>query len=442
MLTLSITNLHPIPKLVVTSFIVLFCFYSQDTVSIEPSSPRTESGTDLSPPLHQVGLGDYREGYDSLTYQTDSKAIIETRGVGQLLNPKQRATPLGLPQLSSMPSTEEINLGRRLFFDRRLSANGTLSCGMCHIPEQGFTQNELATPVGHEGRSVRRNVPSLYNVAYVKDLFHDGREQSLEDQVWSPLLAANEMANESRTAVIDKIISIDPYPELFAAIYVDGITEESLGRAMAAYQRILLSADSAFDRWYYGFQNQTASPSEYPSDAIKGFALFRSTGCADCHQFDQKTALFTDGRFHNTGVGYRRYVQSNRPIRLQVSPGVFIKLSINLEVEALGDEGRAEITGRAVDRWRYRTPSLRNIALTAPYMHDGSIATLEEVVEFYAQGGGGDPKQDPRTIELTLSEDDQIAIVKFLKTLTSENVDALVSDARSIQIGDTSVKRE
>ena len=163
--------------------------------------------TPLTDAAHRVGLADSRVGYESASYVTDSKGVIQTLGERQPLFQLSVNPPLGLPAVPNHLDPAEIDLGRELFFDRRLSKNETLSCAMCHIPEQGFTQNELATPVGHLGKGVRRNVPSLYNVAFAEDLFLDGREQSLEAQIWSPLLAENEMANESREAVLAKLAS-------------------------------------------------------------------------------------------------------------------------------------------------------------------------------------------------------------------------------------------
>ena len=389
---------------------------------------------------HKVGLADSRVGYESVSYVTDSKVVIQTLGERQPLFELSVNPPLGLPAVPSHLDPAEIDLGRQLFFDRRLSKNETLSCAMCHIPEQGFTQNELATPVGHLGRGVRRNVPSLYNVAFAEDLFLDGREQSLEAQIWSPLLAENEMANESRQAVLAKLASNGLYRERFTKTFAEGLTEKTLGRALAAYQRALLSGDSPFDRWYFGGDELSdkggSRGNGYPALAARGFAVFQDKGCASCHRFNDSSALFTDGQFHNTGTGYRRASRALRPPSVQLAPGVFVVPTVDAETETFTDDGRYEVTGLEVDKWRYRTPSLRNVALTGPYMHDGSIATLEAVVAFYAGGGGGDPAQDPRTRSGELTQSDQEALVAFLKTLTSLNVDALVSDARSVTIGE------
>ena len=378
-----------------------------------------------------------------MSYVTDSKVVIQTLGERQPLYELSVTPPLGLPAVTRQLDPAEIDLGRQLFFDRSLSKNETLSCAMCHIPEQGFTQNELATPVGHLGKGVRRNVPSLYNVAFVEDLFLDGRERSLETQIWSPLLAENEMANDSREAVLAKLALNGLYRERFAKTFEEGLTEKTLGQALAAYQRALLSGDSPFDRWYFGGEELSAKPgsvtNDYPALAARGFAVFQHKGCASCHRINDSSALFTDGQFHNTGTGYRRAGRALRPPSVQLAPGIFVVPNVDAETETFTDEGRYEVTGLESDKWRYRTPSLRNIALTAPYMHDGSIATLEAVVAFYAMGGGGDPAQDPRTRSMQLTQPDQAALVTFLETLTSSHVDALVSDARSVTIGERTV---
>ena len=402
------------------------------------------AGTDtpVTDRVHKVGLADSRVGYESVSYVTDSKVVIQTLGERQPLFELSVNPPLGLPAVPSHLDPAEIDLGRQLFFDRRLSKNETLSCAMCHIPEQGFTQNELATPVGHLGKGVRRNVPSLYNVAFAEDLFLDGREQSLEAQIWSPLLAKNEMANESREVVLAKLALNAGYAARFAETFDEGLTERTLGRALAAYQRALLSGDSPFDRWYFGGEGVSADEASvangYPALAARGFAVFQDKGCASCHHINDSSALFTDGQFHNTGTGYRRADRTLRPPSVQLAPGVFVVPTVDAETETFIDDGRYEVTGLEADKWRYRTPSLRNVALTSPYMHDGSIATLEEVVAFYAEGGGGDSAQDPRTRSVRLTQSDQVALVAFLRTLTSSHVDTLVSDARSVTIGERS----
>jgi len=235
-----------------TKWAVALCLYAFALLCLPLAHVFAATDTPVTDGVHRVGLADSRVGYEAVSYVTDSKVVIQTLGKRQPLYELSVTPPLGLPAVTSQLDPAEIDLGRRLFFDRRLSKNETLSCAMCHIPEQGFTQNELATPVGHLGKGVRRNVPSLYNVTFAEALFLDGREQSLEAQIWSPLLANNEMANDSREAVLAKLASNDFYRKRFAEIFEEGLTQSTLGRALAAYQRALLSGDSPFDRWYFG----------------------------------------------------------------------------------------------------------------------------------------------------------------------------------------------
>lgn len=386
-----------------------------------------------APPAEaQVGRTDPRAGYEALDFQTRTVQVSTTPGAALDLAALAATPPLGLPPLQELPAAEYIELGRRLFFDRRLSANETLSCGMCHVPEQAFTQNELATPVGIQGRFVRRNAPALYNVAYRQRLFHDGRETLLTEQIFSPLLAANEMGNVSREAVLARIKALPGYDAEFARLFAGGLDEESLGRVLAAYQSALLSADSPFDRWFYGGDSAGAD-----EQARAGFFLFVEAGCNGCHTFGNEHAHFTDDALHRTGVEYASRASEAQPAsKLQIAPGVIVPLTVTVPAPERNDLGLEEVTGRPEDRFRYRTPSLRNVALTAPYMHDGSLATLAEVVAFYDAGCGDDPGRDPRLKPLGLSADEQQALVAFLESLTGANVDDLAADARSVPIGE------
>ena len=347
------------------------------------------------------------------------------------------APPLGLPAMrppaENPEDAKKISLGRKLFFDRRLSFNGTLSCAMCHIPEQGFTQHELRTPVGIEGRFVKRNAPSLYNVGYRQRLFHDGREFSLENQVWEPLLRANEMGNPSMGVVIERLREAPDYRGLFTAAFGRGPGAETIGQALASYQRSLVSANSPFDRWYFGRDTQALGAA-----AQRGFALFKSSGCGGCHVVQSDYALFTDGGFHDTGIGYARAMNTaaagSRRVRL--APGVEVVPTVEFARPEANDLGRYEATGRTEDRWRYLTPSLRNVALTAPYMHDGSLPDIASVLEFYNAGGVPHPALDPRIQPLGLNGSQLQDLEEFLRSLTGDNIAQLTRDARSQVIGD------
>jgi cytochrome c peroxidase len=352
--------------------------------------------------------------------------------------------PLGLPPVrvpADNPLTRrKVELGRRLFFDRRLSLNDTFSCAMCHVPEQGFASNELATAVGIEGRTVRRNAPTIYNVAYLERLFLDGRENRLEQQVWGPLLAANEMGNPAVGALLEKVRGLPGYEAAFQAAFPDrGLALETLGMAIASYERTLVSGGSPFDRWYYARQ-----PDALDAAAQRGFALFAGrAGCSGCHPVGPEYALFTDGDLHNTGIGYRASMGGAGGAgtqRVQVAPDAWLDVDRSLVAQVSepppADLGRYEITLDPADRWKYRTPSLRNVALTAPYMHDGSLGTLREVVAFYDRGGVPNEGLDPRIRPLGLTPGEIDDLVAFLESLTGDDVDLLVSDAFAAPVGD------
>ena len=394
------------------------------------------------------GPGDVKEGYESADYRTRSRSLLDRRGVEQDLIRYALDPPLGLPAVpvpADNPLTrEKIALGRKLFFDRRLSINDTLSCATCHIPEQGFTNNEMRTAVGVEGRSVLRNSPTLYNVAYQEHLFLDGREFSLENQVWQPMTAHNEMAAPSIGYVIRKLVRMRDYAGRFERAF-DGRGPDilTIGQALASYQRTLLAADSPFDRWHFGGRDDAVD------DSVKrGFALFSGKAqCIVCHQVRNDHALFIDHRFHNTGLGYAASVSENRPeaTRVQLAPGVFATLP-RAAIDAVtqqklpNDLGLYRITENPGDRWKFRTQTLRNVALTAPYMHNGRFDTLREVIDFYDRGGIPNELLSPLIRPLDLTEREKRDVEAFLHSLTGGNVPDIVADAFAAPIGDLSTE--
>lgn len=361
-------------------------------------------------------------------------ADFDTRALSRVATP-----PLGLPPVvvpTENPLTAaRIALGRKLFFDRRLSFNNTISCGICHVPEQGWTNNELAMPIGVEGRSVRRNSPALFNVAYQNRLFHDGRETTLETQIFSPLLAMNEMANPSIGYLIEKVKTLPDYAGWFEAAFGAQATIDRVAQALAGYQRTLLSANSPFDRYYFAGEKTALSTS-----ARRGFDLFQGkAGCAACHRIDKDHALFTDQEFHDTGIAQDPAGARPGTVMVELAPGVSVPMSREAIASVGGarapDLGRHEVTLDPADLWRFKTPSLRNVALTAPYMHDGSLKSLEDVVASYNAGGDASRNRDPRIRALGLSKIEVSAIVAFLESLTGDNPAELQLDARSIGVG-------
>lgn len=332
------------------------------------------------------------------------------------------AVPLGLPPLAAhqRPVEKQVELGRKLFFDRRLAFNNTNSCAMCHIESQGLTSNQSSTAIGMEGRSLNRNAPALYNVAYEKFLFHDGRETDLAQQAWSPLLSPLEMANPSIGNVVDRIRGLEDYKGLFEAVFDDrGLSMETIGTALASYQRTLLAGNSRFDQWRYGKKADALSENEK-----HGFEVFTGKGnCATCHTVGDKFALFTDGNFYVTGIGYQTAIGAgSRVSKVQLAPGEFIEVRhedmTTYSAPIMNDIGRFAVTLDPKDRWAYKTPGLRNVELTFPYMHDGSLSTLEDVVNFYDKGGyEHDAERILQPLGLTAKE--KADLVAFLKTLTT-----------------------
>lgn len=348
------------------------------------------------------------------------------RALQRIANP-----PLGLPPViqpkGNLATAEKIELGRKLFFDRRLSRNNTMSCAICHIPEQGFGNYELATPIGVEGRSLKRNAPTIFNVAYHRNMFHDGRDTSLETQVFGPFLAEVEMANPSVGWLLQTIGGLEGYWGKFENAFGEPVNAKNLGDAIASYQRTVLSANSPFDKWQFGNEKGALS-----ALAIQGLKLFKGKAkCARCHIIAKNNAIFTDHRFHNTGIGLTGDVTrpaEKGPVSVEIEPGVTVPLP-RASVNAVGethqkDLGRMEVTERPADLYKFRTPILRNVALTAPYMHDGSLTTLEQVVAFYNKG----PSKTLKPLHLRKIE--QRALVEFLKSLTGDNVEELINEAR------------
>lgn len=385
------------------------------------------------------GPGDYRDGYEKPEFRTQSRRLIN-KGQSFDLVALVAEPPAGLPAVpvpDDNPLTRAgVQLGRKLFFDRRLSPNNTMSCAMCHVPEQGFTSNEMQTAVGIGGRAVRRNAPTVLNAAYLERLFVDGRETSLETQVWSPLLAANEMGNLSVGAVIEKIEGLADYAGLFDEAFDRGPGMETIGMALASYQRALLAGASPFDRW-----NRDRDETALGDEARRGHKLFVGKAlCSACHIAAGDTPMFTDDAFHNTGVGYEATTMARgRRRSVAVAPGQRIEVD-TAALDAvggrrMGDLGLYELTGDPSDRWKYRTPSLRNVAITAPYMHDGSLPTLEAVVRFYVEGGVPNEELDPLIRPLALDESEIAALVAFLESLTGGNVLDLVADGNAAPVG-------
>ncbi|MBI3410256.1 MAG: cytochrome-c peroxidase [Planctomycetes bacterium] len=290
--------------------------------------------------------------------------------------------PLGLEPRTTpkeVPLTEaRVKLGRKLFFDPILSSDRAIACASCHKPENGFSGGE-AKSTGVKGKRTSRRAPSLLNRAYGNSFFWDGREATLEVQALKPIEDPDEMGSKLDD-VIARLRTDKEYSELFKNAFDDGVNSANLGKAIASFERILLRGDSAVDRFRRLGSHDALTPSQR-----SGLWLYESKGrCWRCHT----GANFTDEKFHNTGVSWGK-----------------------------GDLGRFRITGEGADRGKFKTPSLRGVALTAPYMHDGSLKTLEDVVEYYNRGGNSNLHLDPTVGSLGLSKDEVKDLVAFLKAL-------------------------
>ncbi|QGG46755.1 cytochrome-c peroxidase [Heliorestis convoluta] len=285
--------------------------------------------------------------------------------------------PLGeVPIPEDNPMTpEKVDLGKTLFFDPRLSGNNQISCAFCHNPSLGFG-DARPTFIGFEGFQGGRNSPTVINVGYYDAFFWDGRSATLEEQALGPIQAAEEM-NQDLDELVIKLKAIPGYVEQFKDVFNEEITADNIAKALAAYQRTVIINDSDFDKYLAGDQNALSE------EAKRGMDIFVNKGsCLSCHS----GPALSDSNFYNTGV-------------------------------LTDDLGRYEVTKKEEDKGKFRTPGLRGLSYTAPYMHNGSIATLEELVHFYNIGGEVEENRDPRVRPLGLTPEEEQDLVAFLKAL-------------------------
>ena len=341
------------------------------------------------------------------------------------------AAPLGLPAVpipaDNPQSPAKITLGDKLFHDTRFSATGKVSCATCHVREKAFTDSPLRFSEGINKLTGTRNAPTAVNAAYMQTLFWDGREPDLEGQAGQPFLNPVEMALPDHEPIL-KVVRSDPdYRKMFLSAFNKSgseITMREVTQAIASFERTLVSGDSPFDRYQYGGDKKAMTKS-----AIRGLAVFLGKGrCMSCHTISQNHALFTDNRFHNLNVGFARIDKDVRELASAFS--VAKKKGIDVDVAVLSNKNTSELGRFAIDdQWTsmgaFKTPTLRNIDRTAPYMHDGSLKTLDDVVEFYNKGGkvkDADPIngfQSSGIRPLDLSDKEKDDLVAFMKALTS-----------------------
>lgn len=317
-----------------------------------------------------------------------AKASAPTKGAVLRSGNWSMQLPLGLdPEMANIPednpmSEEKVALGKLLYFDPRLSRDNTVSCATCHIPFHGFAEPRR-TSLGVDRKEGTRNAPTVINRLFSADQFWDGRAASLEEQAKGPLVNPVEMAMPSLEAVAEKVRAIKGYRPLFRKAFGDDrIDIDRIVKAIAAYERTVVSGDSPFDRYMAG------DKSAMSESAVRGFAIFAGKGkCVTCHVGPN----FTDENYRNLGVG----IDGPKP-----------------------DLGRYEVTKKEEDRGAFKTPTLRNVALTAPYMHDGSENTLMDVIEFYNRGGNKNPNLSAGVEPLNLTEQEKVDLRNFLLALT------------------------
>lgn len=317
-------------------------------------------------------------GYSPTPIGLEIPTLFEEKIIGPII-------PIHNPQ-----TLEGVTLGKKLFFDPILSSDSSISCAHCHAPSAAFSDNAIVS-VGVNGATGNRNSMPLFNLAWNYDerFFWDGRIFSLEHQAQEPITNSLEL-NSLWEDVIAKLNEDASYPELFQLAFPsETINQETISKAIAQFERTLISANSKFDRYLLGQENLTASE-------LNGFNVFmdESRGdCFHCHGSDQNP-LWTDNQFHNNGLD-----------------AIFTDL------------GLAVFTGDPSDNAKFRTPSLRNLAFTAPYMHDGRFATLEQVINHYSEGLQDSPTIDPLMKKVAeggvgLSAQDKADLKAFLLTLT------------------------
>jgi cytochrome c peroxidase len=357
--------------------------------------------------------------------------LIRTAGVvseaaSPLAQPKS-TRQLGLPLAATraaipadnLPTPAKVALGQRLFFDARLSADGTIACSTCHDPARAFTDGK-AVSTGIGGRPGQRNAPTILNALYNATQFWDGRAATLEQQAAFPIVNSVEMGQPSLDAAVARIAAVPEYRRAFQNVFGTAPDGDGLLRAIAAYERSQVSFDAPFDHYIAGERNAIGAA------AHRGWELFNSRAqCNKCHALSETkrdTSNFTDNDFHNIGVmivrhDVARLAKQARELLASGDAAAIDRAAIQTDMSALG---RFLVTKKEPDIAAFKTPNLRNVLMTAPYFHDGSHATLWDVMDHYNKGAGlNDRYLDADIAPLALSEHDIDDLVAFLASLTS-----------------------
>lgn len=285
--------------------------------------------------------------------------------------------PMPIPEENPM-SAEKVALGRQLYYDKRLSGDGVLSCYSCHLCEKGLTDGRPKA-IGAFEKQLTRSAPPLWNIGYHSEFYWDGRAKSLETQALAAWKGGNMGADPEKVAV--RLDSIQGYRDQFQKVFNQEATPKNVSKALAAYMRTIISRDTPWDRWQGGEESAVSE------EAKRGWQVFQEVKCDNCHS----GVLFTDLQYHNVGIG----MDTAEP-----------------------DPGRFKVTNIEKDTGAFKTPTLRDIGDSAPYMHDGSVGTLEEAVDLMLSGGKPNPYLDRTNLEKAkLTEEEKKDLVAFLRSL-------------------------
>jgi cytochrome c peroxidase len=314
------------------------------------------------------------------------------------------------------PSTpEKIELGRALFFDKRLSADDTISCSTCHDQDKGFT-DRLPTSKGIRDQVGRRNAPTVLNAMFLDSQFLDGRSPSLDDQARLPIVNPIEMGMKDGAAVTAKVAAIPEYAAAFKKVFGRPVNYDDIGRAIAAFERTVVSGEAPIDRYVRG-DLAALTPAQR-----RGWELFNGRArCVTCHTFNPTYPFFTDNLFHNIGIAAQKadFTDLAKRAEKAVARGDIEEIDrMALETE-FSELGRFLVTKNQSDIGAFKTNALRDIVLTAPYMHDGSLPTLWDVMDHYNKGGEPNPFLDGGIVRLGLNEDEITDLVELMNAFTS-----------------------
>lgn len=337
---------------------------------------------------------------------------------------------LGLPAVpipnDNLQTPEKIALGDKLFHDKRFSIDGTVSCANCHDAKKAFGDG-LSSSLGHHDQTGTRNAPTVINAAFYTSQFWDGREPDLEGQSKQPFVNPVEHGLANHEAILDIVRADTDYKVAFSSVFgVSGeqVSIEQVAKAIASFERTIISGNSPFDRYYFNGDTKAMSDAQ-----VRGFKLFIDQGrCVSCHTIEQDHALFTDNRFHNIGIGIND-IQQDVPRFAEAfleakNKGADVDIMVLTDKKS-SELGRFAVTNELDKVGAFKTPTLRNIEMTAPYMHDGSLKTLKDVIKHYQNGGvtPADAKVNAylsggiRPLDLTETQIDEL--VAFMKALTS-----------------------